>query len=155
MAGFPLTTTYAIMAVVELASSRKEMVPLQAKVIAQQQAIPVRFIEQVLHSLKQAGIIDSFRGAQGGYMLRKDPAHISLAEIVSAMNGASSQTSVGSLTGFSNGHLAIRQKQETLLSDIRERIQRSEQTILRSVSLQILVDRYQALDHEQALMYHI
>ena len=143
------------MAAVELASRRKEMAPLQAKIIAQRQAIPVRFIEQILHSLKQAVIIDSFRGAQGGYMLRKHPAHISLAEIVQAMNGPSSKTSIGSLTGFSNGHVVIRQKQETLLSDIWESLQASEQKILRSVSLQSLVDRYQALVHEQALMYHI
>ena len=39
--------------------------------IATRQLIPVRFIEQVLQALKQGGIVDSLRGAQGGYYLKK------------------------------------------------------------------------------------
>ena len=88
MTKVPLKITYAIVAVLELALNR-EHTPLQAKLIAQRQGIPARFIEQILQALKQAGIVSSLRGAQGGYSLSQEPIHISLADIVRAMNGPS------------------------------------------------------------------
>ena len=88
MMKFPLKVTYGIVALLELALNR-ESTPLQAKLIAQRQEIPARFIEQILQSLKQSGIVSSLRGAQGGYSLSHDPADISLADIVQAMNGTS------------------------------------------------------------------
>ena len=62
-------------------------IPLQAKAIAMRQGIPSRFIEQILQALKQAGIVRSLRGPQGGYTLTQDPNQISLAELVNSMNG--------------------------------------------------------------------
>ena len=88
MTKFPIKITYGIVALLELALNR-ESAPLQAKLIAQRQDIPARFIEQILQALKQAGIVSSLRGAQGGYSLSHDPAAISLAHIVQAMNGPS------------------------------------------------------------------
>ena len=153
MTKFPLKITYAIVAVLELALNG-EHTPLQAKLIAQRQGIPARFIEQILQALKQAGIVSSLRGAQGGYSLNQEPIHISLADIVRAMNGPS--TSPGSsLNGSSNGHPNTRKISEALLTGIWERIQSAELAILSAVSLQTLVDQYQQLEHERALMYHI
>jgi Rrf2 family cysteine metabolism transcriptional repressor len=150
---FPVKITYGIVALLELALNR-ENTPLQAKLIAKRQEIPARFIEQILQALKQAGIVSSLRGAQGGYSLIQDPAAISLADIVQAMNGASA--SPGSIAeGSSNGHAKPRKIQETLLSDIWHKIQFAELAILRSVSLQTLVDQYRRLEHERGLMYHI
>ena len=153
MAKFPLKITYAIVTVLELALNR-EHTPLQAKLIAQRQGIPARFIEQILQGLKQAGIVSSLRGAQGGYSLSQEPVHISLADIVHAMNGPSASP-VSSLNGSSNGHPNTRKISETLLSGIWQKIQSAELAILSSVSLQTLVDQYQQLEDERALMYHI
>src|SRR2546423_7795541 len=61
--------------------------PVRAKSIARRQAIPARFLEQVLHAMKNAGLVDSLRGAQGGYLLSKVPAEVSLADIVEALDG--------------------------------------------------------------------
>jgi Rrf2 family protein len=150
---FPLKVTYGIVALLELALNR-ESTPLQAKLIAQRQEIPARFIEQILQALKQAGIVSSLRGAQGGYSLSHDPADISLADIVQAMNGVSASP-VTSTNGSSNGQGNPRKIQETLLSDIWEKIQSAELAILSSVSLQTLADQYQRLEHQRSLMYHI
>ena len=60
--------TYGILAAVDLAMNGKD-VPIQARAIARRQSIPVRFLEQVLHAMKKAGLVDSTRGAQGGYLL--------------------------------------------------------------------------------------
>src|SRR5437899_389467 len=81
-----LKATYGIMASIDLAIQGGN-IPVQSKAIARRQAIPVRFLEQVLHAMKQAGLVDSVRGAQGGYVLAKVPSEISLAEIVEALDG--------------------------------------------------------------------
>ena len=83
----PIKVTYAIMATIELARHNRTM-PIQAKAIAARQGIPSRFIEQILQGLKQAGIVRSLRGAQGGYTLVQDPSQITLAELVNSMNAA-------------------------------------------------------------------
>ena len=75
--------TYGIMAAVDLAMNAKE-IPVQARAIARRQAIPVRFLEQVLNAMKKAGLVDSLRGAQGGYMLTKEPSALSVADILEA-----------------------------------------------------------------------
>ncbi len=59
-----LKATYGIMASIDLAIQNGSF-PVQSKAIARRQAIPVRFLEQVLHAIKQAGLFDSVRGAQG------------------------------------------------------------------------------------------
>jgi Rrf2 family protein len=127
---------------------------MQAKVIAKRQAIPFRFVEQILSALKQAGIVTSLRGAQGGYSLTKEPDQTSLAEIVQAMKGGTSLFSPSS-NGLSEGYLETRRNHEALLSGIWENIQSAELEILRSISLETLVEQYQQLAEERTLMYHI
>ena len=147
---FSQKVTYAIMTAVEL-GLRHGSPPIQAKSIAHNQSIPARFIEHILSALKQAGLVTSLRGAQGGYMLAKEPAETSLAEIVQAMNGSA----IHSLNGSSNGQNKTPRTDEALLSGIWQQLQNAELAILRSISLQTLVDQYQALEEKRALMYHI
>lgn len=153
MTKFPLRITYGIGALLELALDGDQG-PLHAKVIAQRQEIPARFIEQILQALKQAGMVSSLRGAQGGYSLNRDPADISLAAIVQAMNGPSASPAASS-NGSSNGHGTPRKIQDSLLQGIWQKIQSAELAILNSVTLQTLVDQYRRLEHERVLMYHI
>ena len=151
MVKVPVKVTYGVMTAVDLALHYGTL-PVQAKVIAQRQAIPARFIEQVLHSLKQAGIVDSLRGAQGGYSLRKTPDETTLAEIVDAMNGHSGPAFRLFTT---NGHGDRPVNQEKILSSIWDRVRRAEHEILSSVTLQSLVEEYNRLEQERAPMYHI
>ncbi len=50
--------------------------------MAKRQAIPKRFLEQILISLRSAGMVNSTRGVKGGYTLAKRPEEISLASVV-------------------------------------------------------------------------
>jgi len=59
--------------------------PVQIKDISQRQQIPQRYLEQIFHKLKQAKIVKSVRGPGGGYLLARDPAKISVGEIIKAM----------------------------------------------------------------------
>jgi Rrf2 family protein len=146
-----LKATYGIMAALDLALQNGSA-PVQAKSIAKRQTIPLRFLEQVLHAMKKAGIVDSLRGALGGYTLNKKPADISLAEIVEALDGP---LSPGMPRGSAARRLRGRLKPDTLLMDVWERVHQAELSVLGTVTLQQLAERQQQLDQERTLMYHI
>jgi Rrf2 family protein len=76
---------YALRASVELASLGAGHV--KAEAVARAQAIPIRFLEQILLDLKHAGLVGSQRGAEGGYWLARPPAEISLADVIRAVEG--------------------------------------------------------------------
>ncbi len=139
------------MATIELACHDRS-VPLQAKTIASRQGIPYRFIEHILQVLKQAGIVRSLRGAQGGYTLAQDPDQISLAELVNSMNGAEATSST---VNGSAGSPETRQVTNTILSTIWAQVQEAEQSVLRVISLQSLVEQHQKLESQRSVMYHI
>ena len=56
--------------------------PVQVGIISRQQDIPVKYLEQLIRTLKKAGLITSVRGAKGGYNLSRRPENISLGAIV-------------------------------------------------------------------------
>lgn len=61
--------------------------PVSVRDIAERTALPQPYLEQILLALKGAGLVRSKRGVGGGYVLARPPAEISLAEIVSAVDG--------------------------------------------------------------------
>ena len=63
------------------------------------QNISVRYLEQLLPKLKKAGIIKSIRGAQGGYMLDKDPKDISAGDILRTLEGDLTPIDCAAFTG--------------------------------------------------------
>ena len=77
---------YAVRAAVELAAA-EEKEAMKGDVIAEAQAIPLKFLENILGELKHHGIVNSRRGAQGGYWLAKPADEVSLADIVRAVEG--------------------------------------------------------------------
>lgn len=62
--------------------------PTQVKDIADRQGIPPRFLEQIFQDLKRAGMVGSKRGPQGGYSLLKQPAEISIGDVLRITEGA-------------------------------------------------------------------
>lgn len=78
---------YALRAMVALGMEEGagEVVRIQA--IADAQSIPKRFLEQILNDLKDAGVVTSRRGVQGGYRLARPADRISLAEIIRHIDG--------------------------------------------------------------------
>jgi Rrf2 family protein len=77
---------YAIRAVFELAKRHGDG-PVKILDISEKQAIPVRFLEVILNQLKQAGFVQSKRGAFGGYLLLRDPSNIMVGEIIRFIEG--------------------------------------------------------------------
>ena len=147
-----LKATYGIMAAVDLAL-HNGTTPIQAKSIAKRHAIPGRFLEQVLTAMKKAGLVDSQRGAQGGYLLTKRPTDVSLADIVEALDGP--------IPSFPKqwpvGHLGPQKtRRESVLANVWEQLRQAELNVLSAVTLKELAERHQRLEEQdQALMYHI
>ncbi len=77
---------YGIRAVLELAENYGRG-PIQTRIIAANQDISVKYLEQLLATLRSAGIVRSLRGARGGYVLAKPPNEIMLSDVFVAFEG--------------------------------------------------------------------
>ena len=61
--------------------------PIPSSEIAARQMVPEHFLDQLLITLRRAGLLKSLRGAQGGHMLARPPSQISMADVVRALEG--------------------------------------------------------------------
>ncbi len=77
---------YAIRAAIELAAAEGAG-PVKGEQIARAQSIPPKFLENILLELRHAGLVQSQRGAEGGYWLARPAAEITLAEVIRAVEG--------------------------------------------------------------------
>ena len=144
-----LRSTYGIMAAVDLAMQTGSA-PIQAKAIARRQGIPARFLEQVLHAMKNAGLVSSQRGAQGGYVLSRKPADVSVAEILEALEGPFLRR-----TTEMNGRGHPINKSEALLSKVWDRVHEAERHVLEGITVEELAGQQRQIEQQRSLMYHI
>lgn len=78
---------YGLRAMIELASRKGENSVVQIRDLAESQQIPAKFLEQILLTLKNAGLLNSKLGAGGGYYLARPPEEITLGQIVRVLDG--------------------------------------------------------------------
>jgi Rrf2 family protein len=78
---------YALRAMIELAAAEAEGGPVKGDRVAQAQQIPVKFLESILGDLRQAGLVRSQRGVEGGYWLARPGAEITVADVIRAVEG--------------------------------------------------------------------
>jgi Rrf2 family protein len=77
---------YAVRALTELAAAGPG-VTLKGDRVAEAQGLPVKFLENILAELRRAGIVASQRGSEGGYRMARDPATVSIADVIRAVEG--------------------------------------------------------------------
>jgi len=77
---------YALQAMMMLAR-RYNQGAIKIRDIAYEESLPEKFLELILLELKNARIVESVRGAKGGYQLRRDPSEIHLSEIIRLIDG--------------------------------------------------------------------
>ncbi len=77
---------YGLRAMLDMALCEEEG-PIASHTIAQRQEISERYLEQLLIPLKQAGLVKSIRGSQGGYILGRAPKDISVGDIIRVLEG--------------------------------------------------------------------
>jgi Rrf2 family protein len=139
-------TDYAVRAMMYLAERYGEG-NIQSADIAARQGIPEAYLDQLLGSLRKAGLVRSVRGPQGGHSLMTSPDHITLLDIVTALEGA--PTPLDCLEGLDACVIAASCALREVWRDIDEATQR----ILQATTVGDLNRRQQA--RSQASMYHI
>ena len=77
---------YGVAAMVDIAQHHRAG-PVALRSVAERQQVSEHYLEQLMSSLRNAGYVRSIRGAQGGYVLAKNPALITVGDIVRAMEG--------------------------------------------------------------------
>jgi Rrf2 family protein len=75
---------YAIRSLVAMARHQRSW---SIQELSVQEAIPVKFLEQILLSLRHAGFLSAKRGVGGGYTLRAKPGQITVGDVIRTMDG--------------------------------------------------------------------
>jgi Rrf2 family protein len=78
---------YALRAMIDLASWTQERSHMPIKEIAERENIPIKFLEQILLTMKNAGLVSSRMGVNGGYYLAKPAEQITLGQIIRLLDG--------------------------------------------------------------------
>ena len=143
---------YGIMAVIDLALTNGDD-PVQAKAIADRQGIPLRFLEQILSALRHAGLVESSRGAHGGYRLAKPAADIRVGDVLQAVEGPIVMTS-RALPRHRNGN-GHRAGHGSIVQGVWKDVKDTVLETLNRTTLADLCQRARDLEEKRALMYHI
>jgi Rrf2 family protein len=83
---FSSKAEYGVRLMVELGRQSPEQ-PTSLKAIADAEGLPLAYLEQVVARLRKADLVMSARGAHGGYWLARDPAAITMYDVVGALEG--------------------------------------------------------------------
>ena len=86
MLRFSTKTRYGVRAILDIAYNGGRA-GVQVKDVSRRQAILPRYLEQIFHRLKKAGIVQSKRGPTGGYLLARKPEDLTVGEIVRITEG--------------------------------------------------------------------
>ena len=83
---FTTKAEYGVRLLVEL-GRQSQQDPVSLKAIAEAEGLPLAYLERIVALLKRAGLVESTRGAHGGYRLAREPAAIAMDEVVLALEG--------------------------------------------------------------------
>ena len=143
---------YGIMAVLDLALANGSA-PVQAKTIADRQGIPLRFLEHILSALKHAGLVESARGAHGGYRLSRPANEIRIGDVIQAVDGPIAMPA-RALPRLRNGN-GHRTSHGSLVQGVWAEVKASVLETLNRTTLADLCRRARDLEAQRVLMYHI
>ena len=140
---------YGLRAMVDIAvSSLGNYIPL--KVIAERQDISENYLEQVFSVLKKAKLVTSARGSQGGYTLSREASKITVGEVLRTLEGDLSIA--GDDDGVSGLDKTIKVCINTM---VWQKVNEQINTVMDSITLQDLVEKYENLNSEYTLDFMI
>ncbi len=124
----------------------------QIQDIVREEAIPEKFLEQILVTLKNAGLIQSKRGVGGGYFLSKSPDEISLAEVIRLIDGP-----LAPLGCVTTDHVNCPKETICGIRSVMIDVANATAEILDRVTLADVCNRTKGMKERRAeiLMYHI
>lgn len=89
---FSTRSRYGLRAMVDLAQNYQSGTPIPLSQVAERQDLSEGYLEQLMTFLRKGGLVRSVRGAQGGYLLAREPAKITAGEIIRCLEGPLSPT---------------------------------------------------------------
>lgn len=149
-------TQYSLRALYALARNHGRG-PTLIATLAHEEAIPKKFLEQILLALKNAGLVDSKKGKGGGYTLARPPAQITLASVIRMIEGPLAPLPCASETRFRKCEECVDIETcgtRIVMRDVRDAVAR----ILDSTTLANVCDRVDSAKHKtghEALTYDI
>ncbi len=109
---FSTRAEYGVRVMVELARrSADERGCVSLSEIADGDGLPLAYLEHLAARLRKAGLVESRRGAHGGYLLARPAEEITMAEVVEALEGAIAP--IECITEGADGHLVCTREAET------------------------------------------
>lgn len=139
-------TEYALLALLELTAYYEEGEPLQIRQIAAQQSIPDRYLEQLLATLRRGGLVQSQRGAKGGYILGREPWQITLLDVINCLEGSDAKPS--------KNDDPAKTIENAVVSEIWQEVHARANEVLRGYTLQDLREKRDARK-QLDIMYYI
>ena len=139
---------YGTRALLDVALHQEDS-PVQLKVIAQRQQIPLHYLEHIIAPLIAAGLLRSTRGAYGGVSLGKPPQEIVLSEVIQVLEGSITPVEcVDDPNVCSRADICVTR-------DVWTDVKKAMVGVLESVTLQDLVERQKDKQNLESAMYHI
>ncbi len=124
---------------------RSGHVPLHQ--IAKRQDLSLKYLEQEFAVLRKAGIVRSIKGAQGGYLLTRDPEQITLAEIVEVLEGDLSVVDIPSDAGLTTSF------RRCIIDHVWSPLNRQIADTLRQITLADLTAEYDSQQQSDTMYY--
>ena len=143
---FGVGVDYSLKALLMLADRYPSAQPLRVEEIAAAQGVPENYLRRLLIELKRGGLVLSQKGPNGGYMLARPPARITMADVVEIIEG--DYTPVECLEEGANAFCP--RDSGCPMRDVWREVRDSVVGILRGATLQSLADR-----RKSAVMYQI
>lgn len=123
--------------------------PILLKDIAERQEISEKYLGHLIAPLKAAGLINSTRGAHGGYMLAKSPTEITMREVIQALEGSLS------LSECIHAPAVCRRVKSCVTRDILGEVSEKMVEVLEASTLQDMINRQRQKEQLQPLAYSI
>jgi Rrf2 family protein len=139
---------YGLLAMLDLAvHSGGETIPLLN--IAKRQDISLNYLEQVFGRLRQAGLLTSTKGPNGGYKLSKAASKIKVKEILEVLEGKFS------IAGEESTKKTDSTENAVITEEVWQKIDEQVNEILDGVTLQTLVDECEVRESDGNIMFYI
>ena len=135
---------YGLKAMFHLALKYDKSNPIPLKEIAESQRISDSYLEQLLSKLRRVGLINSVRGAQGGYLLASNPSEIFVGDVLKALEGdlAPSDCAIEGKNNCDN--------EECVTKNVWIKIRDSINNVVDNITLQDMVDDYNSKNNKES-----
>jgi len=123
--------------------------PVLLREIAKRQEVSEKYLEHSITTLRKAGLVRSIRGARGGYVLAKSPSQIRLSEIMEVLEGSMAPVECV------DDPQVCRRAQLCVTRDIWAEMKEAIDNILKSITLQDMVEEQNRKKNSKAIVYNI